>query len=676
MAKPPTSPAPASPLAAPLTALRGIGPERAAQLARLGLHTVLDLLLHRPRRYEDRRHVRAIAGLTLDEAATARGKIVACGVKRWRGGSKSVFEFVLDDGTARLHCRWWNLPFMEKYFQSGDEVLVYGKPVSLRPRAMDHPETEVIEAGDENFIHVNRLAPIYPLTEGLPQRWLRALIWRALQQFEPQMALQRDQTRANAIRLLHFPEAMSDVEIARQKLALDELLELQLEIQRRRANLQANARGLPCGGDNHIIKPFLRRLGFALTGAQTKVLREIRRDLGGQTPMRRLLQGDVGAGKTAVAACTALMALESGYHVALMAPTEILAEQHFQTFDGWFRPLGIRVELRTGSRRTSNIEHRTSNMEENGAADSALRAPRSAFLTIGTHALVESGFAPDNLGLVIIDEQHKFGVTQREQLVRKGRYPHLLVMTATPIPRTLGLTLYGDLDISVIDRLPAGRGRIRTFVRPADKLPKVFEFIRGKLKEGRQVYAVYPRVEESEGSELKAVTREWEKLKQEFAPFRVGLLHGRLKPEEKERVMADFRANRIRVLVASSVIEVGVDVPNATVMLIENAERFGLAQLHQLRGRIGRGAHESCCVLVADIKTAEARRRLRVLEETNDGFRIAEEDLKLRGPGELLGREQSGLPSFRFADLAADRALVERARALAKEILTDARQGI
>jgi len=273
---------------------------------------------------------------------------------------------------------------------------------------------------------------------------------------------------------------------------------------------------------------------------------------------------------------------------------------------------------------------------------------------------------------VIIDEQHKFGVTQREKLVRKGRYPHLLVMTATPIPRTLGLTLYGDLDISVMDQLPAGRGRVKTFVRAEDKLPKVFEFIRGKLKEGRQAYVVYPRVEESDAGEIKAVTRERATLEKEFAPFQVGLLHGRLGPEEKERVMAAFRENRLQVLVATSIIEVGVDLPNATVMLIENAERFGLAQLHQLRGRVGRGAHESYCVLVADIKTVEARQRLKVLEQTTDGFRIAEEDLKLRGPGELLGQQQSGLPPFRFGELSRDGALIERARQLAKQILDNA----
>jgi ATP-dependent DNA helicase RecG len=380
--------------------------------------------------------------------------------------------------------------------------------------------------------------------------------------------------------------------------------------------------------------------------------------------MRRLLQGDVGSGKTAVAACAALMALECGFNVALMAPTEILAEQHYRNFTNWFGPLGAKVELQTGSRKTSNIQHPTSNIQRVGDEAHASRITHHATLTIGTHALLTSGFDLPKLGLVIIDEQHKFGVTQREQLLRKGVYPHLLVMTATPIPRTLGLTLYGDLDVSVIDELPPGRGTIKTFVRPADKLPKVWEFLREKLKSGRQAYVVYPRVEENADG-LKAVTKEFDNLKSKLAPFRVGLLHGRLKSAEKETTMADFRAKHVNVLLATSLIEVGVDVPNATVMLIENAESFGLAQLHQLRGRIGRGAHESFCILISDAKNPESRERLRVLEETNDGFKIAEADLKLRGPGELLGQQQSGLPRFRFGDLAADLALIRQARELA-----------
>ena len=667
-----------SPLKQPITSLWGVGTERAAQLARLDILTIEDLLLHRPRRYEDRRHFRAIAELSRDEPGTARGTIVVQGLKRFRGGSKSVFEFVLDDGTARLHCRWWNLPFMEKYFAVGDEVFVFGKLVETKPRTMDHPESEVIEGGEESFIHINRIAPVYPLTEGLPQRWLRGFIWRTLEKFERHIAgpafgvppsggrkpaeagTPNLPTRANAVRMIHFPEELTDVEIARRRLALDEFIALQSAMQLRRKNFEARSHALPCGGDNRLMKPFLAQLGFKLTGAQTKVLREIRADMNGAHPMRRLLQGDVGSGKTVVAACTALMALESGFNAALMAPTEILAEQHYRNFERWFKPLGVRVELQTGSRKSG--EDGRWKMEDGKRVRPAILHPPSSIF-VGTHALLTSGFEIPNLGLVIIDEQHKFGVAQREQLVRKGNYPHLLVMTATPIPRTLGLTLYGDLDVSVIDEMPAGRGRVKTFVRTADKLPKVWEFIRAKLAAGRQAYVIYPRVEEQDTvNDIKAVTKELENVRRALAPFRAGLLHGRLKGREKDEVMTAFRANGIQALVATALIEVGVDVPNASIMLIENAERFGLAQLHQLRGRIGRGAHESQCILISSAKNEEARQRLKILEETNDGFKIAEADLKLRGPGELLGREQSGVPKFRFGNLVDDLDLIRQAR--------------
>jgi len=355
-----------------------------------------------------------------------------------------------------------------------------------------------------------------------------------------------------------------------------------------------------------------------------------------------------------VAACCALMALESGYTGALMAPTEILAEQHFRNFVKWFEPLGVSVGLQTGSRK---IEPATHGKEQR------------AVLLIGTHALFAGAVEVPNLGLVIIDEQHKFGVAQREQLLRKGRYPHLLVMTATPIPRTLGLTLYGELNLSVINELPAGRGRIKTFVRAAEHLPKVWEFIREKLAEGRQAYVVYPRVEESGANGVKAVTKELGKLQQSLAPFRVEMIHGQMKGTDKEATMAAFRSNTVNVLLATSLIEVGVDVPNATIMLIENAEQFGLAQLHQLRGRVGRGSHDSHCILVNGAKNEEALERLKVLEETTDGFRIAEADLKMRGPGELLGQQQSGLPDFRFGDLRTDWNLILQARKVAAELV-------
>lgn len=659
---------PTDPLALPLRELRGVGPERVVQLARLKLHVVQDLLMHLPRRHEDRRHYCKISELELGKAATTRGTVVAMGTKRFRGGRGSVFELILEDGSGRLHCRWWNLPFMQNYFAVGDEVFAYGKLSSLKPRTVDHPETEVLEAGEESTLHSNRIVPVYPLTEGVQQRWLRGLIRRTFDRFEdfipepwPPQTLGDVPTRGNALHMYHFPEELTDIAVARQRLALDEFLELQLTIQLRRRRLQANSRALPCAGDNHLIKPFLAQLGFTLTEAQTRVLREIRRDQGGRYPMRRLLQGDVGAGKTVVAACSALMALESGFSVALMAPTEILAEQHYRNFKRWLEPLNVTVELHTGSVKTA--------AKAQMYLGTQMTTQRTGTLHIGTHALIESGFVPENLGLVIIDEQHKFGVTQREALVKKGHYPHLLVMTATPIPRTLGLTLYGDLDSSIIDQLPYGRGKLKTFVRTPDKLPKVWEFIREQLTAGRQAYVVYPRIEDNEKDGVKAVTKEFEKLRKELTPHKVGLLHGRLKAEEKEAVMASFRANQTHVLVATSVIEVGVDVANATVMLIENAEQFGLAQLHQLRGRIGRGTHDSYCILVASVKTDEARERLYVLEQTNDGFQIAEADMKLRGPGELVGQQQSGLPTLRFGDLAEDRDLIERARKIATDLL-------
>jgi ATP-dependent DNA helicase RecG len=667
-------PVPTSPLSLPLRKISGVGTERGTQLQRLSLITVEDALLHRPRRYEDRRHFQRIGELPLQEAVLTRGRILAAGLKRFRGGQRSVFEFVLDDGTGRLTCRWWNLPFMERYFKQGDEVVVYGKLSSLKPRTVDHPETEVLpESGElENSIHLNRIAPIYPLTEGLSQRWLRSFLWKLLNEFggclaEPHAALSLAgsavciqgrstplPSRADALRLIHFPEDTADKEIGRIRLALDEFVDLQLEMQRRRKNLERNARARPCSGDNRWIKPLLASLGFKLTGAQTRVLREMRRDLAGPRPMRRLLQGDVGSGKTVVAACAALMALESGADVALMAPTEILASQHALNFRRWLEPLRIQVELRTAASNASRM----------GGSPGLFAGPT---LYVGTHALLEASFVPQNLGLVVIDEQHKFGVAQREQLLRKGSYPHLLVMTATPIPRTLGLTLYGDLEISALDEAPPGRGKIKTFLRDSASLDKVWKFMREQLSLGRQGYIVYSRLEEEDSAAgIKAVTREFANLEKIFAPWRIGLLHGKLSEADKRKVMADFRANRTQLMLATSIVEVGVDVPNATLMLVENAEQFGLAQLHQLRGRVGRGAEESYCILITRAKNEEAKQRLKVLEETTDGFRIAEEDMKMRGPGELLGREQSGAPSFRFGSLAEDLVWIEHAREVVK----------
>lgn len=658
-------------LDSPVTTLRGVGNERAAQMERLGLRTVGDLFWHRPARYEDRRKFTPIRDVLMGTPVTVCGRIIAAGNQRFRKGTKSCFEFILDDGTARLHCRWWNLPFLEKFYSVGNEVLAYGRPNSLRPRTMDHPDAEKIEAGEDGSVHFGRIVPVYPLTEGMPQRTLRWIIWHGIDRFltllpetglwrtpelagEPAAAL----GRREAVRMLHFPAELPEAEHARQRLALDELAALQREIQGRRQRLNLKAPGLPCGGDNRLMRPFLLRLPFKLTGAQTRVLREIRADLAGSHPMRRLLQGDVGSGKTLVAACAALMTVESGYNVALMAPTELLAEQLHSVLDRALGSLGIGVGLRTSNTRQ---EPDVGSVPELGS------------VWVGTHALIQKAVEFPRLGLVIIDEQHKFGVAQRETLLRKGNFPHLLVMTATPIPRTLGLTLYGDLDVSLLDELPQGRGRVRTHVRTPDTLPKVWLFVARQLAAGRQAYIVYPRVSESEHDDVKSVTREFEKVQDALAPHAAAMVHGRMPSAERTRIMDAFREGRVKVLLATSVIEVGVDVPNATVMVIENAGQFGLAQLHQLRGRIGRGSHESHCILIEGERTDEARERLKVLAETTDGFAIAEADLRLRGPGELVGRDQSGLPGFRFANLVCDGKLLEAARSsVGRELAAEA----
>ncbi len=641
------------------TALRdvpGIGTARLAHLGKLRLHTVSDLLLHRPRRYEDRRHPATIAQAVKGEHLLVRGRITAHGVNQFRRGAKSVYEFVLEDETGRLHCRYWNQPYLQSQFAVGLGLFVYGRITGLKPTVMENPETEIIQLEEEALIHLNRIVPIHRLTEGLTPRWLRQLIWRVLDGVEVPESVderlastQTGTTRLDQFRRLHFPASEAEIERARRHFAMEEFLSLQRGFASRRNAFRARAQGHPCAGDNRLIKPFLKQLAFRLTDAQTRVLREIRADLQRPFPMRRLLHGDVGAGKTVVAACAALMALESGFGVALMAPTEILAEQHHTRLREWLAGLGVPVELHTGKFR-------------------ALGKTGRPALTIGTHALINEGYQPERLGLVIIDEQHRFGVVQREKLVRKGAYPHLLVMTATPIPRTLGLTAYGDLDISVLDELPARRGKVRTHLRTTAELPKIWRFLQDQLAAGRQAYVVYPRIEEdSSKAELKSVIEEHNRLSELLKPFQAGLLHGRLDARQSQRIMADFRANRLQVLAATTVIEVGLDVPNATVMVIENAGQYGLSQLHQLRGRIGRGAADAHCILVEDSRKADALERLKVMLKTNDGFVIAEEDLRLRGVGDFLGTRQSGMPRMKFGDLAKDRDLVELARELVEQ---------
>ena len=633
-----------------LADLPEVSARRAAALLKLRLRTLEDLFLHRPKRYEDRRNFLKIAEAAPDEAALFQGTVLAVSHKRTFRRYLSLLEVRLGDDSGELTCLWWNQPYRAREFQAGMKILVYGKPTLAEKMILNQPEVEW-NSGDDEAIHMNRIVPVYPLAKGIAQRWLRAFIWRALESRadclkEPDfgMPLPSALRRLDAVRSLHFPAEMEQALAARRHFAREELFRFQWNLQSRRLRFLQKATAPPCSAGEGRLQSFLEQIPFRLTQAQGRVLREIRRDLGRSVPMRRLLQGDVGSGKTVVAAAAIVIVLANGFDAAFMAPTELLAQQHCRTLSDLLAALPIVPSLLIGGSRK-------------------WQTPPSPALTVGTHALLEDAYQPPRLGLVVIDEQHRFGVDQRNRLLRKGRYPHLLTMTATPIPRSLGLTLYGELEHSILDELPPQRGALKTYVRQADRLERIWGFLCQKLKEGRQAYVVYPRIEETEDGQIKSLQSEFHKIEKIVAPFRAGWIHGRLPRESSAQAMAEFRANRLQVLVSTTMIEVGVDVPNATVMLVENAEQFGLAQLHQIRGRIGRGSLDSHCILVSREKNETARERLKVLESTRDGFAIAEHDLKLRGPGEFLGKQQSGLPRFRFTDLMRDKNLVREARA-------------
>jgi ATP-dependent DNA helicase RecG len=561
---------------------------------------------------------------------------------------------------------------------------------------MEHPEFEVIEDDAEISIHFRRITPIYPATEGLSQRILRALIFRLLSEcadHDLEVLLPKElETPLSlaALREIHFPSSEETLAEARECLVLEEFFAMQMLLASRRARARRRV-GKAQHGSGELLRRFLQSLPFALTTAQTKVIEELRQDLDSTFPMNRLLQGDVGSGKTVVAIAAMLLAVESGSQTAFMAPTQILAEQHYGVLQRWLEPLGVAVSLRTSSRKEDPLplfaspaaEHTASESEGTGAMSdssrSALRTKRrrssgqksSGQIFVGTHALL---YEPEGLeipGLVVIDEQHKFGVAQRGRLMTREPVPHVLVMTATPIPRTLTMSLYGDLDVSIIDEMPANRGKIVTAARDAGKLPDVLSFLHRELATGRQAYIVYPLIDESEKLEAKAAAVEFDRWRERLSPFTCELLHGRIPSPEKQAIMERFRRGVTNVLVSTTVIEVGVDVPNATIMLIENAERFGLAQLHQLRGRIGRGEHKSYCILLSSDSAPETAAKLAVLEKTSNGFEVAEADWALRGPGDLLGTAQSGLPALKLGDLRKDAVLMQRARTAASKIFRD-----
>ena len=680
---------------------------RLLALQRLGIVRVSDLLTHFPRRYEDRHQFQSFPREESDTAMCLCGRVTNTQVRRF-GGWKKIFEVTLQELDPNalsqpLVCRWFNLHYVQKMIATDQQLVVFGKPRLRGKRmCMDHPDFEVIDdQADEaeRLIHFRRITPIYPATEGLSQRIFRSLIYRALQELPgtpvpssvPSTLSSVDQR--TAIGSIHFPETWEQLNAARRHLVLSEFFAMQMLVGSRRVQ-SAERPGAPHCGKGKLVDLFLKSLPFSLTAAQKRVLNELRRDLAAEQPMNRLLQGDVGSGKTVVATAAMLMAVEAGYQAALMAPTQVLAEQHYAVLRQWLDPLGVRLALRTGARQEETTPLPLFNYKGNSVADGAGHTPAGHGMSrpadgknseaplgggsgadcdpqivIGTHALLYDSVPLSRLGLAVIDEQHKFGVAQRARLTAREPAPDVLVMTATPIPRTLTMTVYGDLDVSTIDEMPNNRGKIVTAVRHPAKLGEVLAFIRSQLEAGRQVYVIYPLIEESGKVEVKAATAEYAQWQQRLHPFRCELLHGRLPAADKQAVMERFRRGESSALVSTTVIEVGIDVPNATMMLVENAERFGLAQLHQLRGRIGRGKHKSYCILLTSDESPETLEKLAVLEKTSNGFEIADADWQMRGPGDLLGTAQSGLPPLKLGDLRRDAELMRTARAAALQIL-------
>jgi len=671
-------------LQTPMHVIKGIGPKLSELLSKRGVNNVEDALYLLPHRYEDRREVRTIAALRPAMTEVFSGKVLSADMTSTKGGRR-FFQVVVGDDTGSVTLKWFNSnPTFMKRIWRVDRVGVFTGEVSQFgfQREVHHPEVEWLETGKSvadvlaaDPVNFGRIVPVYPLTEGLSQKVMRRVMKEVLDCYLPfvRELIPRQIMKTlklpglrEALQFVHLPPSEVDIDDlnfgkspAHGALAFDEFFfwELGLALKRRGVTLEE---GIAFQVTHRYTKQLAKLLPFELTSAQRRVLSEIKDDMMSPHPMHRLVQGDVGCGKTLVAMMAALVAVENGYQVAIMAPTEILAEQHWLVIHRWCDELGIGTVLVTAG------------MKGKAKSDALeMVADGRARIVIGTHAVIQDRVEFARLGLGIIDEQHRFGVLQRGVLRKKGINPDILVMTATPIPRTLAMTLFGDLSLSVIDELPPGRSPIETKIYHDSRRLQVYDIVRDEVSKGHQVYIIYPLVEETEKSDLKAAAQMAEHLEQDVFPtLRIGLLHGRMKPEEKETVMGSFKARELDILVSTTVIEVGIDVPNATVMIVEHAERFGLSQLHQLRGRVGRGSAQSRCILLTPGRMSEdGEKRLRVMESTCDGFRIAEADLEIRGPGDFLGTRQSGLPDFRVASILRDGRILEQARQAAFGLL-------
>jgi ATP-dependent DNA helicase RecG len=679
-----------APLDTPLQFMKGVGPRRAADLQRVGLATVEDLLYRFPIRYEDRGSFQTIASLKPGVSASIAGEVLGCGIRPTRRPRFKIFEMIVRDETGSLRAVWFNQPFLNDVFHPHQRVILFGK-LELTPHGLQlqSPQYEIVRGEDfdesapssEETLHTGRIVPVYEKTGQLTTKMQRTLVHQALAQLPatlpdplPADVLSRQQLidRRTAIHDVHFPPEGTPVELlngfrspAQCRLIFEEFFLFQLGLVLRKRAAEADRKPRSVVITDTVREAARRVLPFKLTGDQKKVIAEIVKDMERPQPMNRLLQGDVGSGKTIVALMAAIVAMENGFQVAFMAPTEILAEQHFINIRRLLESSRFRIAILTGS--TPAKKRREMQAELAGG---------SLHMVVGTHALVEDPVGFRELGLVVIDEQHRFGVLQRATLRAKGQHPDVLVMTATPIPRTLALTTYGDLDVSIMREMPPGRFPIKTVAKPESRREEIYGFIRKQVEEGRQAYVIYPLVEESEKVDLRAATEMSDHLAHDIFPdLRVALLHGRMKQEAKDRVMHAFARGEFHVLVSTTVVEVGVDVANAAVMLVEHAERFGLSQLHQLRGRVGRGPHQSFCILLYQYPlTDDGRERLKALTDTTDGFLIAEKDLELRGPGDFFGTRQSGLPTLRVGDIVRDHQLMEDARREASAALDDPAQ--